>query len=522
MRRIREISCRFDLDPQDCAWLQETLARLGANPAEKTRDFALYLDTQEAEIGNHGLALSVRRSGEIAPEDLKSGVASFACGLQEPPGWVRCVEPLSAATSGAARRWLGSILRRRDALQNLRILFQIETQASRWNAAPGRANVAIHIERARVSANRTQASFATAAFLCDGEPTEFFRLLAEISAKLRMSAEEIALRGYRFCAILRDSHITAFPPKLVASTDAATAFRTIARACVDHFLLNEAAVRMKRDREAVHQCRIALRRLSTGLRLFSSLVSGAGRDALRPDLKWLRTYLRKARDLDVLIADVIMPVIGSDPPDATKRLLRGIEERRDSAYEELVAALAAPRTAELLLRIVGWIEAGDWSLDPEREIQRREKIVRFAERKLAKASHKFEARCANLEESDLERRHQIRIRAKNLRYSSEFFEALVETPRGKPARRKTARKRFQAFVDALKDLQAVLGKQNDVRMAQRFLRSLAEEIGADRAAELAAIEALVADIDPSETEFQRKAGKARRALAEVKPFWSEL
>ncbi len=516
MRRIREIVCKFDLDPRDCTWLQDALARVGAKPAEETRDFALYLDTQQAEIGGHGLAFSVRRGGEITSEDLKSAVANVAAGLLEPPGWVRCVEPLSAATPGEARRWLGSFLHRRDALRSLHVLFQIETQASRWHLRAGEADVAVRVECARVSANRSQTSLATVTFLCEAEPLDFFRLLAEISAKLRLSAEEIALRGYRFCAILRDSHVTAFAPKLTTSMDAATAFRTIARACVDHFLVNEVAVRKQRDREAVHQCRIALRRLSTSLRLFSSLVSGPGRAVLRSDLKGLKAYLQKARDLDVLIADVIAPAIGDTPPDATARLLRSVEARRDAAYGELIAALSAPETAGLLLRIVGWIEAGDWSLDPERDDRRCEKIPRFAERELAKAARKFKERCARLEEASQELRHQIRIRAKNLRYGSEFFEALIATPHGKPAR-----KRFRAFVAALRDLQTVLGRQNDVRMAQRFFASLAQKVGAE-SAERAAIETLVASIDASETEFRRKARKARRALAEIKPFWSEL
>ncbi|MGH6817769.1 MAG: CHAD domain-containing protein [Methylovirgula sp.] len=522
MRRTRDISCRFDLDPRDCAWLQETFTRFGAKPAEETRDFALYIDTQRAEIGNRGLAFSIRRGGEITSEDVKSAVGSTAAGLPAPQGWEYCVEPLSAATPAAACHWFAALLRDRDALQSLRILFQIETQATPWDARIGRTTVAIRLECARITASRSQASYATAAFRCKGEPTEFFQLLTEISAKLRMSAEEIALRGYRFCAVLRESHITAVAPKLSASTDAATAFRTIARACVDHFLANEAAVRGKRDREAVHQCRVALRRLSTSLRLFSSLVSGSGREELRPALKLLTACLQKARDLDVLIADVIVPTIGRDPPAATGRLLRSIEARRDSAYDELVAALSAASTAALFLRIVGWIEAGDWSLDPKRKIRRREKIVRFAKRKLAKAAHKFKERCTQLEEANQEQRHHIRIRAKNLRYSSEFFEALVKAPGGKRAHRKTAQKRFRVFIAALKDLQTVLGKQNDVRTAQRFLACLRQEVGTDRAAELAAIETLAASVDASETEFLRKAGKARRALAKVKPFWSKL
>jgi CHAD domain-containing protein len=522
MRRIREISCRFDLDPRDCAWLQDALVQFGAKLAEETRDFALYLDTRQAEIGNHGLAFSIRRGGEISSEDVKLAFGNAAAGLPAPQGWVRCVEPLSAATPGAARRGFGALLHHRDAQRSLRALFQIETQASRWDVDTGRTAATVRIERARITANRSQASFATAVFLCEAEPADFFRLLAEISAKLRLSAEEIALRGYRFCSILRESHVTAFAPELRASMDAATAFRTIARACVDHFLVNEVAIRGNRNWEAVHQCRVALRRLSTCLRLLSSLVSGSERDALRCDLKRLTAYLQKARDLDVLIADVIVPTIGSDPPDATGRLLRGIEARRDSAYDELVAALSAASTAALFLRIVGWIEAGDWVLDPQREVGRREKISRFAKRKLAKAARNFKERCAQLKEANQEQRHRIRIRAKNLRYSSEFFEALVNAPDRKRARRKTAYKRFRAFVATLKDLQTVLGKQNDVRMAQRLLASLKQEIGTDRASELAAIETLAASIDASETEFQRKARKARRSLAKAKPFWSDL
>lgn len=159
-------------------------------------------------------------------------------------------------------------------------------------------------------------------------------------------------------------------------------------------------------------------------------------------------------------------------------------------------------------------------VDPEREDLRHEKIAPLVERKLAKATRKFKERCDELEEANQEERHRIRIRAKNLRYSGEFFETLVAP--------KAARKRFRAFITALKDLQTILGKENDLRMTRRFLASLAQEIGEGRAADadkatLAAIESLAGSIEGlSEAEFQRRAGKARRALAEIKSFWSEI
>jgi triphosphatase len=522
MRKTRDTSCRFELDPKDCDWLLASLRRFGAEQTEETKDFALYLDTPEGAIGNHGLALGIHRVGEITSEDVKTAVDRAARGPSAPNGWVRCVEPLSAATPVKARRWLPSFLRHQDAQQRLRILFQIETQGSRWRVNTDRAKAEIGLVRARIMANRKQASFATVSFTCKKGPGDLFPSLTEICTptKLRMSAEEIALRGYRFCGNLRESHITAFAPELTADMDAATTFRTIARACFDQFLLNEPAIRLTRDREAVHQCRVALRRLSTSLRIFSSLVSGAGRDELRPDLKQLAAHLHKARDLDVLIADVIAPAIGTDAPAAARNLLHTIEGRRNLAYDELVAVLSALQTAKLFSRLVGWIEAGDWMVDPEREGLRREKIASFVERKLAKATRKFKERLDELEEANQEERHHIRIRAKNLRYSGEFFETLIAP--------KVARKRFRAFIAALKDLQTLLGKENDVRMTRSFLASLAQEIcdgralGADKTT-LAAVESLAGSIKGlSEAEFQKKAWKARRPFAEVKPFWSEI
>jgi triphosphatase len=533
MRRTeKKISCRFELDPQDCDWLLARLARFGAKARDETRDFALYLDTPEAAIGNHGLALGTHRGGEITSDQVKTAVNRAARGQPATKAWTRLAEPLSAATPVGALRWLRSFMRRQDAEQSLRILFQIETRSRRWHLTTDGAKAEISLDRARITASRKQASFAVVSFTCESSPTDFFRVLGEICdpAKLRMSSEALTLRGYRLGGNLRESHVTAFAPKLAANMDVATAFQSIARSCFDQFLLNETAIRLSRNREAVHQCRVALRRLFTSLRLFSSLVSGDGRDELWPALKQLAGYLRKARDLDVLIADVIEPAVATNPLSGATDLLRAIEARRNLAYDQLAAALCAPETAELYARLVAWIEAGDWTLDPEREKARREEIATLAARKLAQLTRKFKNRCDALEEADQEGRHHIRIRAKNLRYSGEFFEALVapKSPRHKAAHQNEGRMRFRAFVAALKDLQTILGKENDVRMARGFLASLADEIGEGRVADVdkvapATIDSLAVSIKGlSEAEFQRKAGKARRIFGKLRPFWSEI
>lgn len=523
MRKGRQISCRFELEPQACDGLITILARSGAEPTQKTICLAAYFDTQDAAIGDHGLALGIRHEGEVSRKTSNAAVDAFARGLPPPEDWMRFTEPLSAATQARARRWLRSALRR-----DLRVsaIFETETQGNHWSLKTDQIRAGIGLDRIRIAADEKEALFLTvAAAHKAGSAADFFRFMAQISgaAGLRMSAEGAALRGYRLCGKLAVWHVPAFAPRLAADMDASQAFRTIARACFDQFLLNESAVRLSRDREAVHQCRVALRRLSAALRLFASLVSGPGRDALRAELKRLAGYFQKARDLDVLTAEVVEPAIDSRAP-ASRDLLEFMEGRRKSAYDELLAALSAQRTANLFLDLVGWIEAGDWTLNSERQARQREPIAAFIERRLAKAARKFRERCEELQDAPPDERHKTRIRAKNLRYSAEFLEILVASKSAKGP--KTGRKRFHAFVGALKDLQTILGKENDARMARRFAFSLKREIGESHTPKadnplLAALETAAGECLP-EAEFRKRIGKACRAFAAVKPFWSDM
>src|ERR1700691_3178308 len=178
-RNQKKISCRFELDPQDCDWLLARLARFGAEARDETKDFALYLDTPEAAIGNHGLALGMHRGGEITSAQANPAANSAARGQPATKAWTRLAEPLSAATSAGAPRWLRSFMRRQDAEQSLRILFQIETRSSRWHLTKDGATVEISLDRARITASRKQASFAVVSFTCECTPTDFFRALGQ-------------------------------------------------------------------------------------------------------------------------------------------------------------------------------------------------------------------------------------------------------------------------------------------------------------------------------------------------------
>lgn len=525
-RNSNAVSFNFILADEDVDHCADMLNRLSGAKTTDEMLHIIYLDTPDDAIARLGLGFSIRRRG---------GTGSRR------GGWKRFVEALSPATPKTARRTLAACLQQAASIE---VVARTETRRRVWSFSCGGMAAEGRLDRSSVVMNDKKAVLGSFRLTCDAPNVEFFRLVTEACApdRLRLSAESDLARAYRLCDGPNAPYVTAFAPDLNATMDAETAFRTIATACFNHFLLNETAIRAKGDREAVHQCRVALRRLSACLRLFSGFIGGADYEALRTDLKELGTYLRNARDLDVMIADVIAPALAADPPAGTPALMREIEARRTKAYADLVARLWAPASAALFLRLALWLEAGDWtsSADPKSLKRRGEPIAKYARQKFERMKCKFAERCAGLGQANREERHSTRIHAKNLRYGTEFFATLAPG--------KMASKRMLAFIHAVKTLQTVLGDWNDILMARQFLASFGPE--PKIAPEAEARSDIVVDLQPGmrwtaalngsstliaaanalayriketpETEFCEKSTKACRSLHKLKPFWTQL
>ncbi len=512
----RAVSFRFALAPEDGDAFAARLEQLSGVAATNTVIDTIILDTPDHAIAGSGLGFGIRRSGDAGGRR----------------GWKKFVTPLSSATPKAARRGLNRSLRRADAIS---VVARVETRRRLWELRFGECRAELWVDLSTGQMNGKEIAVASAIFASDAPNADFCHFVTAVCdpERLRLCAESDLRRIYRLCEGALPAHVTAFAPELDADMDAAAAFRVIATACFDQFLLNEAAIRATGDREAVHQCRVALRRLSACLRFFKAFVAGADYEALWQEFKELGADLRKARDLDVLIADVLAPALAHDPPSGAKVLMREIEARRDKAHADLAAMLRRPAAAALFLRFAIWLQIGDWtcSADPKSQRRRFMPIVKYARREFAALNRKFALRCLQLPQMEQEERHRTRIRAKNLRYDAEFLKTL--------ARRQTARKRLAAFIDAVKGLQTVLGDWNDVLMARQFLNSLALEDKGKPEGEVqgeakmpakpkrpslaAAAEALRQRIEAiAETEFNERSAKACQALGDAKPFWTKL
>lgn len=152
-----------------------------------------------------------------------------------------------------------------------------------------------------------------------------------------------AERGYRLFSNHALRPAKARPSRLAAEQSPVDAFRIIGFDCLALWQANESGARESDDPEFIHQLRVALRRLRSALRLFSPALPADFVSRWSDGLKEAADGLGAARDLDVMLAEVLSPVAESGLADeATQRLIAMAVDRRDrektAAREQLLAA----------------------------------------------------------------------------------------------------------------------------------------------------------------------------------------
>lgn len=215
--------------------------------------------------------------------------------------------------------------------------------------------------------------------------------------------------------------------------------------------------------DAVHQLRVAIRRLRSALTTFRPVLDRERTRQLAGELKWLAGVLGRPRDLEVLQARVEARLAGTDsdlvlgpvPVQLTERFARDHAEARAACLE----ALDDPRYPALLAALRAL------RADPPVTGGAEKRAARFLPGAVGKAFRGLRAAVAAVErtadgvERDLAL-HEARKKAKRARYAVEAAVPVV----GREARRLGKR---------LKSLQELLGEHQDSVVARQFLRELA-------------------------------------------------
>jgi len=450
-----EVELKFDVEPAGVALLRAT-PMLAAAPARNQDSESIYFDTPEGALRKGGISLRVRRSHGRNVQTAKRKPGN-AAGLFVREEWEAEVErfdlDLGAFAPGLVRRLLGKA--DRAALQPaLRTRFT----RSAWRIAHDGSQIEIVLDEGVVAAGRRRTRLIELELeLKKGKPAALFALAEELgrAAPLRLGMLSKSERGYALAEGWLGRPAKADPLRLDPEMKEAEAFRAIASACLRHFRLNEIALLRARNPDALHQARVALRRLRAALTLFRRTVRGKDYQYLREELRWLAGQLGEARNLDVLL-DKEAP-----PPFPNHRGLRkALKAEREAAYDRVMAAIEAERARALMLRLALWLELGSWRFRPRGGGP----VRTLATDQLERQWRKVRRHGAMLGRLDADAQHRLRIDVKKLRYAAEFLAGLY-------AGREAARS--ARFVEALKDLQERLGIANDHRVAEAVAARLA-------------------------------------------------
>jgi CHAD domain-containing protein len=208
---------------------------------------------------------------------------------------------------------------------------------------------------------------------------------------------------------------------------------------------------------------VAIRRLRSGLSVFSRAFPKAALVPQILELRWLGGALGPARDWDVLATQTLPALAAAWPGDAGLHLLiERAAERREDAGRAARDALAAPRTVALLLDLAAVFYRAPWlALDDPAAAQLRDApLPAFAAQLLARRHRKVTKLGRARDPADAVALHRLRIEIKKLRYAAEFFSSLWD------------RKSVRAYTAGLAALQEVLGSVNDAATAERLCDSL--------------------------------------------------
>ena len=243
-------------------------------------------------------------------------------------------------------------------------------------------------------------------------------------------------------------------------------------------LHHDPLVRTSRDPEAVHQARVATRKLRSNLRTFGPLLDVEWAEPLRSELGWIAASLGAVRDREVLLERLKERAksLPANDDRSASALLHILETEIDGLRKTLAVDLDAKRYVDLLERLVDAVH--NPVTVPESDQPASTLLPALATKPWRRMRAAVRQLHVSPADADL---HRIRILAKRARYAAEAVSPVA----GPDA---------AAFAKAAAKLQTVLGEHQDSVTAQAWLRSV--KVSGRRAfaaGELIALERIAAE-----------------------------
>jgi triphosphatase len=418
----------------------------------------VYFDDSKHHILRSGFNLRVRSDGSRHVQTLKS---AHGFDREEFEAVVADGTPSLKELKGAEAARLSK------RLGDLEPVFALQTDRRVWTVNRDGSTVEVALDRGMIDADGQSEPIEEVELkLKSGAPRLLFELAQELGdlTNAQPAFTSNGERGYRLAKRQSAAPEHALGLRLDPRSSIERAFLLIAEACLRQYFINEELIGATRDSEAVHQARIGMRRLRAAFTLFRPIVAGDDVSEVMSGLKWVSDLLGKARDLDVFIKGELKRLELEHPGvPGVEVLAQTVRTMRDDAYVSLRDALRSERYRRLMAALLRCIHFGDWRMSqaPDLVAEREQRFVRFARKELARRENSIAKKKGWLTKDALQR-HRIRIKAKKLRYMTEFLEVCASSK---------SLLRSQRNLERVQDL---LGTMNDSIAKERLVGKIVE------------------------------------------------
>jgi inorganic triphosphatase YgiF len=429
---------------------------------------AVYFDTPEFALADEGIELRIRReAGGEWVQTIKLRQDGACTGMFDRAEHESPLREPGPKFTGLPKEPGFDVLRRKRIRKGLRPVFATRVERRIYHLA-GQAGgeIELAIDVGRLSAGRRTAPLCELELEAKGEtPENLFRLAEALSESvdLRPETRGKADLGY---ALLRRTVLG--PEKANAGgvrwdSPKEEVFASILENALRQMRAKERLILETGDPEAVHQMRVALRRLRACLSSFRKELPGETVEPVRESLRAMLDVLGPARDWEVFVADRLGSaklLAGHDPRFAS--VVSIAEKERSKAWTQVRKLLASREYSRTILRLTGWIACRRWREEMNRKELRRFRgpVGKMAVKSFDKGHRSLCCAGAHLAFGDDASWHELRIAIKRQRYSLDSFRSCF------PA------KATSRYVAGLESLQDALGGLQDLATGKELLAKM--------------------------------------------------
>lgn len=498
-----EIELKLGLYPEHIARIKNAPLFRKIKP-QQHRLQSIYFDSNTFQLEHRGIALRIRRVGKQWIQTVKAESQSGGS-LTHRPEWETTVKKGGHPDFSVLPAEALELLKDID-LKQIAPIFVTEFKRSTWTLKDGDNEAEIALDVGKITVNHLQRDICEVEFELKSGSAEFlFDLAGQLlqHAPLFIESRSKAERGYLLAGVGNSKPVKAIPVKFDSNNSISDVYCLIIRNALTQLLGNiPGYFEHIEDPEYLHQIRVALRRIRTGVSLIQTI--GQPIPSWNKALRKLMQTLNEARDWDVLEQEVLPDILGKMAPLSEEPIdqatSKSIQTEAITVRKLTQKKLHKTEFTELILAIEHHL------LTVSSKVQEpvlEQNVRQWGAKILEDCWQLLHQCCQGLTAQTTAERHRARIAAKKMRYATDTLFSAFDIRNAK------------RFIEMLANLQDELGYTNDRRVAQQLLQQLAKT-NKSIAFDLGRI-TYALQIETQQQE--KKPSEAWRSLSRMKLFW---